>query len=125
MLNVAFVIAVARGLSSILSGSGINTEITNGVASVLGINQVFGIIMMFILFILLSAFIPSTSGFAYSVFGPLAAPALFTANYSVSAGIASASVANGLVNLCSPTGGVFVISCEMTKVPLKNFYKAA
>jgi uncharacterized ion transporter superfamily protein YfcC len=125
MINVAFVIAVARGLSNILSNSGVNVEITNGIASILGINQVFGIITMFVLFMLLSAFIPSTSGFAYSVFGPLAAPALFTANYSVATGIASASMASGIINLCSPTGGPFVISCEIAKVPLKNYYKAA
>jgi uncharacterized ion transporter superfamily protein YfcC len=81
--------------------------------------------------VFISVFIPSTSGFAYTIYGPLAAPAMYSAttafhvNYSIAGGIASASMANGLVNLASPTAGPFVIGCEMAKVPLKYFYKSA
>jgi hypothetical protein len=44
---------------------------------------------------------------------------------SIASGIASTSIANGLINLSSPTAGPFVIGCEMAKVPLPNFYKLA
>ncbi|GHU32960.1 hypothetical protein FACS1894166_07360 [Bacilli bacterium] len=124
-INVAFVIAIARGLSNIITDSGINMEIIHGIKSVLGVNEIFGTVFLFLIFIALSIFIPSTSGFAYSVFGPMAAPSLYAAKYSVSAGVASASMANGLANLFSPTAGPFVIGCEMAKVPLKHFYRAA
>jgi uncharacterized ion transporter superfamily protein YfcC len=124
-MNVGIVIAIARGLSLILSGSGFGNMVSGGIGNVLGINHILGIIVMFLLFIIISIFIPSTSGFAYAVFGPIAAPALYTNGYSIATGIASTSMANGLVNLVSPTAGPFVIGCEMAKVPLNKFYKSA
>jgi uncharacterized ion transporter superfamily protein YfcC len=102
----------------------LNISIAGGIGSVLGVNKILGTMVLFLTFIVISIFIPSTSGFAYSVFGPIAAPALYGAHYSLAGGIASSSIANGLVNLTSPTAGPFVIGCEMAKVPLKSFYKS-
>jgi uncharacterized ion transporter superfamily protein YfcC len=126
-LSVAFVIAIARGISLILTSSGFSIMIADGVSHALNINKVLGTLLLFVSFIAISIFIPSTSGFAYTVFGPIAAPAMInsTLHYSIAGGIASTSMANGLVNLSSPTAGPFVIGCEMAKVPLKNFYKSA
>jgi uncharacterized ion transporter superfamily protein YfcC len=130
-LSIAFVIAIARGLSLILTSSGFADVLAHGVAHVLRFNNIAGIIILFFAFLLISIFIPSTSGFAYTIYGPLIAPAMSVAtttyhvSYSLAGGIASASMANGLINLASPTAGVFVIGCEMAKVPLKHFYKSA
>lgn len=126
-LSVAFVIAVARGISLILTSSGFGDLIADGVSHALSIDKILGTLLLFLAFIVISVFIPSTSGFAYTIFGPIAAPAMAQASvqYSIAGGIASTSIANGLVNLSSPTAGPFVIGCEMAKVPLKNFYKSA
>jgi uncharacterized ion transporter superfamily protein YfcC len=110
-----------------LTNSGVNSEITGGIASALNINKIFGTLILFFAFIAISIFLPSTSGLAYTVFGPIAAPALYssTVGYSVSGGIASASIASGLANLFSPSAPALAMGCEMAKVPFKYFYKTA
>ncbi|MDE7434179.1 MAG: hypothetical protein K2M43_03665 [Mycoplasmoidaceae bacterium] len=127
-LGVAIIIAIARGLSLILSESGVNSLMVSGLASGLShINAQLGILIIFIVFIALSFLIPSTSGFASTVF-PIIGPTVQTAavpGLSVSGTITGFSLANGFVNLFSPTAGAFVAGLALTKTPLDKFYKSA
>lgn len=131
--NVVVVLALARGLGIILQDSGLSESLSNKIlAPVLKVNETLGLIVMYFIFFILSILLPSTSGFAYTIFGPIAAPAIVNATasfhghkYSLATGIASVSITNGLVNLCSPTAGPFLVGADLTKIPLTKFYKFA
>ncbi len=126
-IGVAFIIAIARGLSMMLTSSGVNSILVNGLSNMMNnINAQLGILIIFIIFIILSFLIPSTSGFASTVF-PVMGPAIATSTsgLTISGAITTFSLANGFVNLFSPTAGPFVAGCSLCKVSLNNYYKGA
>ncbi len=126
-IGVAFIIAIARGLSMMLSSSGVNSILVDGLSNMMNsINAQLGILIIFIIFILLSFLIPSTSGFASTVF-PIMGPSIAasTSGLTVSGAITTFSLANGFVNLFSPTAGPFVAGCSLCKVSLNDYYKGA
>lgn len=126
-LGVAFIIAIARGLSIMLSSSGLNNILVDGLSHMMNsINAQLGILIIFVIFIVLSFLIPSTSGFASTVF-PVMGPAIATSTsgLTVSGAITTFSLANGFVNLFSPTAGPFVAGCSLCKVSLNDYYKGA
>lgn len=126
-IGVAFIIAIARGLSMMLTSSGVNSILVSGLSNMMNnINAQLGILIIFVIFIILSFLIPSTSGFASTVF-PVMGPAIATSTsgLTVSGAITTFSLANGFVNLFSPTAGPFVAGCSLCKVSLNDFYKGA
>lgn len=125
-LGVAFIISVARGISVILTSSGINIILIDALKGIVNGSSPFLLItVLFGLFILLSFFIPSTSGFASAVFPTVGGALAGGATASISGAITTFSLASGLINLVSPTAGVFVASCTITKVPLERYFKLA
>jgi uncharacterized ion transporter superfamily protein YfcC len=79
-------------------------------------------LLIFVCFTLISLLIPSTSGFAKTIF-PIIAPAMNQAGYTVSSGIFAFATSNGLINMFSPTAGIFLIGASVSKVPLNIYYK--
>lgn len=131
-IGVAFIIALAGGFSVLLAETGIQTILINAISSVNGSMPApaFAIVLFFI-FLLISIFIPSVSGFARSVF-PIVGPSLTGGiaavngtGMTVSGSIATFSLANGYVNLVSPTAIGFILGLQIADVPLSTFYKKA
>ena len=110
----------------ILSSSGINNILVDSLSNMMNLfNAQIGILFLFIIFIVLSFLIPSTSGFASAVF-PIIGPTIAASSVglTVSGSITTFSLANGFVNLFSPTAGPFVAGCSLCKVSLNDFYKS-
>ena len=127
-IGVGIVIAIARGISVVVNDTGLSELIISGLKGMLeGIGNAFAIVFIFyFVFILLSFLIPSTSGFASAVF-PVLGPAVmgsFNLGLTVSGQIASFSLASGIVNIASPSGGIFIAALSISKIPLGNYYKA-
>jgi uncharacterized ion transporter superfamily protein YfcC len=94
------------------------------------VNPILGMFVLYILFICISIIIPSMSGFAYAVFGPMIGPTMIQANatlptpaYPIALGISASSITNGLIGFVSPTSGTLVVGCQITKISLKNYFK--
>ena len=126
-ISVAIVIAIARGISVTISKTGLDQIIIEGLSGMMNsMNNAYLIIFIFFLiFIVLSMLIPSTSGFAGAVF-PILAPAIagnYAMGLTVSGQIASFSLASGMVNIVSPTSGIFVAALSVSDIPLSRFYK--
>lgn len=127
-IGVGIVIAIARGISVVVNDTGLSQLIISGLKGMLeGIGNAFAVVFIFyFVFILLSFLIPSTSGFASAVF-PVLGPAVmgsFNLGLTVSGQIASFSLASGIVNIASPSGGIFIAALSVSKIPLGNYYKA-
>ena len=127
-IGVGIVIAIARGISVVVNDTGLSQLIISGLKGMLeGIGNAFAIVFIFyFVFILLSFLIPSTSGFAAAVF-PVLGPAVigsYNLGLTVSGQIASFSLASGIVNIASPSGGIFIAALSISKIPLGNYYKA-
>ena len=124
LLSVAGIIVVAAAVQFILRESLMQNLIVSGLNFALGgLHKTLFIFLTFILFLLISIFIPSSSGFATAIFS------IFGTNANL-AGLASGSVtaftyASGIINLASPTSGIFVAACSISKMPLNAYYKTA
>lgn len=126
-IGVSIVISIARGISVVVKDTGLSELIISGLKGMLeGIGNAFAVVFIFyFIFIILSFLIPSTSGFAAAVF-PVLGPAVigsYNLGLTVSGQIASFSMASGLVNIASPSGGIFIAALSVSKIPLGNYYK--
>jgi len=124
-IGVAFIVAVAKGLSITLTDSGFNSMIATGVGSALGkMGAVGAILLIFLVISLLTVFIPSSSGLASAMF-PVIGPAIATANANLLSGsVTSFAAAMGFVNLFTPTG-MLLPFLEVSKMDMNQFFKAA
>ncbi|ATZ21220.1 YfcC family protein [Mesoplasma tabanidae] len=128
LFGVCLVIAVAGGIGWALEKSFIQHLVVSGLASSIGgINSSVGIlIILFILFIPLSLFIPSTSGFAKAVFPLLGgAGGVLSKDPEVlaSGSITAFSMANGFINLFTPTSGIIMAAIGIAKIDYTKFFK--
>lgn len=125
-ITVGLIIAAARGISIILSSSGVDSLIVDGLGAALGAmgSATLAILLIFVVFIGLSILIPSTSGFASAVM-PMVGPALVNAGIPASAGILTFAFTSGLINMTSPTSGPFVAALSLSKMELTDYYKGA
>lgn len=116
MLSVVLIIVVARGASVLMSQTHLDLFVLDRAAEVLrDLSPVLYVIGAFILYLLLSFLIPSTSGLAYvsiPVMGALAQEIGLSPDVMV---IIFASGC-GLINLITPTSGVVMGGLEISKV---------
>lgn len=89
-----------------------------------GLPKILYINMIYWLHILMSIFIPSTSGLA-GVSMPIMAPLAELAGVSRSLVITAYQSASGLVNLFSPTGGILMGALMLSKIPYDRYIKFA
>lgn len=124
-IGVAFIIAVARGLSITLTNSGFNTFIANWLGSLLAITGSMGaILLIFAMTSILTLFITSSSGLASAMF-PTIGPAVLNVNASlISGSLTSFAAAMGWVNLFTPAG-MLLPFLETSKLNIKQFIKVA
>ncbi|ASZ08776.1 YfcC family protein [Mesoplasma chauliocola] len=125
LFGVCLVIAVAGGIGWALQVSLIQQLVVLGLSnSIGGIDSSIGIlIILFILFIPLSIFIPSTSGFARAVFPLLGGVLAKDSEVLTSGSITAFSMANGFVNLFTPTSGIIMSAIAIARIDYSKFMK--
>ncbi len=123
LLSVAGIIVVAAGIGYVLEKSYMQNLIVNGLNKSLGgLHPTLFIFLTYLMFVLISFLIPSSSGFAtaiFPIFGPTA----------VKVGMASGAItaftySSGLINIISPTSGIFSAASAIGKIPYNKYLKA-
>ncbi|MEG0856019.1 MAG: YfcC family protein [Terrisporobacter sp.] len=123
MVGVALVIGVSKGISVIMSSTGLDSYVLNSASSILsGMSSIVFTIVALVIYMALSFFIPSTSGLAglsMPIFGPLAVSLGFPAEVIISI----FSAGSGIVNLVTPTSGVIMGTLAIAKVDYATWVK--
>lgn len=124
MVSVSLLIGVAGGLGIILDETNIGIEIANSIANAKLGMVAFGVVV-FLLSIILSALVPSTSGFA-AAFMPTFAVVAFQSGLGVDGvGVAILAFlfANGLANFFTPTSAALMGYTSYAGVPYPVWMK--
>ncbi|SCH04972.1 MULTISPECIES: YfcC family protein [unclassified Romboutsia] len=125
MVGVALIIGISRGVSVIMSSTGLDAQVLNSASSALsGMSPILFTNVAFLIYIALSFLIPSTSGLAsvsIPIFGALAHKLGFSPELVIS--ILGAGC--GLVNLITPTSGVVMGGLAIAKVEYGTWIKFA
>ena len=123
MVGVALVIGVSKGISVMMSTTGLDNYVLSSASSLLnGMSPIVFTIDAFIIYMVLSFFVPSTSGLAglsMPIFGPLAVSLGFSSEVIISI----FSAGSGLVNLVTPTSGVIMGALAIAKVDYASWVK--
>ena len=123
MVGVALVIGVSKGISVMMSTTGLDNYVLSSASSRLsGMSPIVFTIVAFIIYMVLSFFVPSTSGLAglsMPIFGPLAVSLGFSSEVIISI----FSAGSGLVNLVTPTSGVIMGALAIAKVDYASWVK--
>ena len=123
MVGVALVIGVSKGISVMMSTTGLDNYVLSSASSLLnGMSPIVFTIVAFIIYMVLSFFVPSTSGLAglsMPIFGPLAVSLGFSSEVIISI----FSAGSGLVNLVTPTSGVIMGALAIAKVDYSSWVK--
>ena len=123
MVGVALVIGVSKGISVMMTTTGLDQYVLNSASSILnGMSPIVFTIVALIIFMLLSFFIPSTSGLAglsMPIFGPLAVSLGFAPEVLISI----FSAGSGIVNLVTPTSGAIMGALAIAKVDYSTWTK--
>ena len=123
MVGVALVIGVSKGISVIMNTTGLDAYVLSSASSVLvGMSPIVFTIVAYLIYMVLSFFIPSTSGLAglsMPIFGPLAVSLGFPPEVIISI----FSAGSGIVNLVTPTSGVIMGTLAIAKVDYSSWVK--
>ena len=125
MVGVAFIIGISRGVSIIMTNTGLDAYVLDNASSVLsGMSPILFINVTFLIYIGLSFLLPSTSGLAsvsMPIFGPLAQSLGFAPELIVSV----LGAGCGLVNLITPTSAVVMGGLSIAKIDYGTWIKFA
>nr|WP_283777706.1 YfcC family protein [Sansalvadorimonas sp. 2012CJ34-2] len=124
LIGVALVVAVARGIYVVMDNGMIIDSILNwGEGMVTGVESsgIFAVVT-YLVHIVLSFFIPSTSGLA-TVSMPLFGPLGDFAHVSRDVIITAYQSASGWINIFAPTAGHLVAGLALARIPYDRFLK--
>ena len=125
MVGVILVVAVARGASVLMGITHLDNYIIYNAAEWLnGMPAILYAPCNFILHILLSVLVPSSSGIA-SLSTPIMGPLTAQLGFSVEVNVMILVAANGLVNLITPTCGAIMGGLAMARVDYSTWFKWA
>lgn len=125
ILSVVLIVAVARGVYVLMSQTYLDNYIIYNVADMLkGTPVALFTPCNYILHIILSVLVPSSSGLA-TISTPIMAPLAAQLGYSVETTIMTFVAANGLVNLITPTCGAIMGGLALAKVNYTTWVKWA
>lgn len=123
MVGVALIVAVSRGISVLLSSTGFDAYILENASNMLnGVSSFIFAGMGYVIYILLTFLIPSTSGLAAAsmpTFGGLA----HNLNLSPEVMIMIFSAGSGIVNLVTPTSGAVMGGLAISKIEYGTWLK--
>ena len=123
ILSVVLIVAVARGVYVLMSQTHLDNYIIYNVADMLkGTPVALFTPCNYILHLILSVLVPSSSGLA-TISTPIMAPLAAQLGYSVETTIMTFVAANGLVNLITPTCGAIMGGLALAKVNYTTWVK--
>lgn len=123
ILSVVLIIAVARGASVLMKDTKFDTYILESASRTLqGVPSLVFAPASYVLFLVLSFLIPSTSGLA-SVAFPILGPLTANLKYSPEVMVLIFSAASGVINLITPTSGVVMGGLATAKVQYTTWIK--
>ena len=123
MMSVVLVIAVARGASILMQQTHLDNYIIYNAANLLEhVPKIIFAPVNYLLHVLLSVLVPSSSGLA-SLSSPIMAPLAHQVGFSVEATLMEMVAANGLVNLFTPTCGAIMGGLALAKVEYTTWLK--
>ena len=123
MMSVVLIIALARSITVLMASTGLDMWILNNAANALaGMSAIIFAPLSFLLYIVLSFLIPSSSGMA-TVSIPILGGLAHQLNFSVETMVMIYSAGNGLVNLFTPTSGAIMGGLALAKVEYSTWLK--
>lgn len=123
MMSVVLIIALARSITVLMGETGLDLWILDNAAAALsGVSAIVFAPLSFLLYIVLSFLIPSSSGMA-TVSMPIMGPLAGHLGFSVETMIMIYSAGNGLVNLFTPTSGAIMGGLALAKVEYTTWLK--
>ena len=125
MVGVILIIAIARGASVLMQSTYLDNYIIYNAANILQfVPKVVFAPCNYILHVILSVLVPSSSGLA-TLSAPIIGPLAHQIGYSVEVTIMTMVAANGLVNLITPTCGAIMGGLALAKVEYTTWVKWA
>ena len=125
IIGVILVIAIARGASVLMGQTYLDNYIIYNAADLLAkVPEMLFVPLNYILHIVLSILVPSSSGLA-TLSTPIIAPLAAQLGYSVEVTIMTLVSANGLVNLISPTCGAIMGGLALAKIEYSTWFRWA
>lgn len=116
LLGVALIIAISRGITVVMNDGMITATILHaGEAALTGMGSVAFSVLSYVIYILFSFLIPSSSGLA-TLSIPIMAPLGEFAGVASSLIVTAFQSASGLVNLITPTSAILVGGLAMARV---------
>ena len=123
MIGVVLVIAVARGVSVLMGQTALDNFIIYNASDFLAtLPELAFVPLNYILHIVLSVLVPSSSGLA-TISTPIIAPVAANLGYSTDVAAMTIVAANGLVNLITPTCGAIMAGLALAKVDYSTWFK--
>ena len=123
MIGVVLVIAVARGASVLMAQTSLDNFIVYNASNFLAtLPEMAFVPLNYILHIILSVLVPSSSGLA-TLSTPIIAPVAANLGYSTNVAAMTIVSANGLVNLITPTCGAIMAGLALAKVDYSTWFK--
>lgn len=125
MVGVILVIAIARGVSVLMSSTYLDNYIIYNAAEWLrGVPAILYAPCNYLLHVVLSVLVPSSSGLA-TLSTPIMGPLTHQLGFSVETNVMILVAANGLVNLITPTCGAIMGGLALAKVNYATWVKFA
>ena len=123
MIGVVLVIAVARGASVLMAQTAMdNYIVVNAAAGLASLPEMAFVPLNYLLHVVLSVLVPSSSGLA-TLSTPIIAPVAANLGYSTNVAAMTIVAANGLVNLITPTCGAIMAGLALAKVDYATWFK--
>ena len=123
LLGVALIIGIARGIVVVMDNGMITHTILHSAEGIVtGLSTIVFINVMFVLEVVLSFLVPSSSGLAVLTM-PIMAPLADFANVGRELVVTAYQSASGLVNLVTPTSAVVMGGLAIAKVPYVRWLK--
>lgn len=123
MIGVVLVVAVARGVSVLMGQTFLDNFIIFNASDFLAtLPEMAFVPLNYLLHIVLSILVPSSSGLA-TMSTPIIAPIANTLGYSTNVTAMTIVAANGLVNLIAPTCGAIMGGLALAKVDYPTWFK--
>ncbi len=123
MIGVILVVAVARGVSVLMGQTSLDNFIIFNASNFLAtLPEMAFVPLNYLLHIVLSILVPSSSGLA-TLSTPIIAPVASTLGYSTSVTAMTIVAANGLVNLITPTCGAIMGGLALAKIDYPTWFR--
>lgn len=123
MMSVVLIIALARSITVLMGETGLDIWILDNMSNLLqGVSAAFFAPLSFILYVILSFLIPSSSGMA-TVSMPIMGGLADQLGFSAETMIMIFSAGNGLVNLFTPTSGAIMGGLALAKIEYTTWLK--